>query len=183
MQFTLCDATFETQPLTEVDATHLQSLLERCADYFKLVLHRPPGPAEALSVFYAGPEDGTEANNKILLGIRNPGVYDLVGVLDAFYDYPDTGIWYIGLILIAPDARREGLGDRVVETFAREAHKAGACELQLNVVEQNERALAFWIRHGFAEVRRWRQRFGERESVFIRMQRLLGGVLSTERSS
>lgn len=108
-----------------------------------------------------------------MLGITTPGASNFVGVLDAFYDYPDKGIWYIGLILIAPEVRNLGLGDRVLETFARQAKQAGAFELQLNVVEQNERAYTFWMRHGFAEVRRWRQRFGERESIFIRMRRPL----------
>lgn len=173
MDFALRDATFWTRPLTERDDAELQSLLYKCGDYFELVLGRLPGPADSLGVFYAGPEEGKDPKNKELLGIESPDVRGLVGVLDAFRDYPAEGIWYIGLILIAPDARSLGLGGRVLETFAKEAHRAGARELQLNVVEQNASAHAFWLRHGFVEVRRWSQRFGERDSVFVRMSRLL----------
>lgn len=173
VEFDLRDVAFETRPLSDEDTVELQSLLERCSDYFELVLNRPTGPADSLGVFYAGPEEGTDPKNKLLLGIEIPGVSNLVGVFDAFYDYPDEGIWYIGLILIAPDVRGSGLGDRIIETFARQAQRAGARELQINVVEQNARAYAFWLRHGFVEMRRWRQRFGERDSVFIRMRRTL----------
>ncbi len=50
----------------------------------------------------------------------------------------------------------------------------GARELQLNVLEHNEAGHRFWLARGFAEMRRWRQRLGARESTFIRMRRELG---------
>jgi GNAT superfamily N-acetyltransferase len=133
------------------------------------VLDREPGPAEALGVFYAGPEEGQGPGDKILLGITGPGGGPLIGVLDAFRNYPERGVWYIGLLLFDPDARRAGLGAQVLETLVAEAKRAGAHELQLNVVEQNTLGHAFWSRHGFVERRRWPQRYGSRESVFIRM--------------
>ncbi len=144
-------------------------MLERCSDYFQVVLGRDPGPAEALAVFYAGPEEGKDPGEKILLGIISSEDGKLIGVLDAFADYPSPGVWYIGLLLFDPAARRAGLGSSVLRSLADEAARAGARELQLNVVEQNALGHAFWLREGFVERRRWVQRFGERESVFIRM--------------
>jgi GNAT superfamily N-acetyltransferase len=137
------------------------------------VLDREPGPAEALGVFYAGPEEGQDPGDKILLGIMPAGGGPLVGVIDAFRDYPEQGVWYIGLLLFDPAARRGGLGAQVLETLAAEAKRTGAHELQLNVVEQNALAHAFWSRHGFVERRRWPQHYGARESTFIRMARKL----------
>jgi GNAT superfamily N-acetyltransferase len=171
--YELSSPSFATRPLTDDDAIELQALLEECADYFHVVLDRGPGPAEALGVFYAGPEEGKSPDNKILLGIMSPTSPDLIGVLDAFVDYPEKGVWYVGLMLFVPRARRSGLGAQVIEELVAVAQRAGARELQLNVVEQNELAHAFWSRHGFVERRRWLQRFGDRQSIFIRMARPL----------
>ena len=164
---------FSAFELTDSDGPALQALLDECVDYHELVLGHPPGPAEAQSVFYAGPEAGTHPDNKMLFGIQRQGRSQLVGVLDAFRDYPQTGVWYIGLLLFSPAARNTGIGKEVIESFALAARQRGAHELQLNVVEQNEAGLRFWMRYGFSEVRRWRQWLGARESVFIRMRRSL----------
>jgi RimJ/RimL family protein N-acetyltransferase len=109
----------------------------------------------------------------MLLGISVPARSKLSGVLDVFRDYPSEGIWYIGLLLLDPYVRSAGLGAKIVEELASDATRSGARELQLNVVEQNVAAHAIWTRHGFVELRRWRQHFGARESVFIRMSRRL----------
>lgn len=169
----LQDARFQAYELTSDDGPALQALLEDCADYHELVLGRPPGPTEAQSVFYAGPEDGRDPHNKMLFGIRSAAQKNLIGVLDAFRDYPEAGVWYIGLLLFSPAVRSAGIGAAVVEALARAAKESGATALQLNVVEQNEAGHRFWARCGFSEIRRWRQRLGVRESVFIRMRRPL----------
>ena len=164
---------FSTKPLTDADAERLQVLLERCSDYFEVVMNRKPAPTDALSIFYAGPEEGQEPRNKILLGITDSRSSDLIGVLDAFKDYPVTGTWYVGLLLLDPAARQSGLGAEIMQSLCQSAVRSGARELQLNVVEQNELGHSFWKRQGFVEKRRWLQRFGERESVFIRMAKPL----------
>lgn len=158
------------RPFGPDDGAELQRLLESCADYFDLVLGRPPGPAESLALFFAGPEEGANSANKMLRGIFDAHSARLVGALDAFADYPERGVWYLGLLAIAPACRAFGLGREVFASFRLEAGAAGAHEIQLNVVQQNESALRFWIRCGFEEVKRWRQRYGERESTFIRMR-------------
>jgi len=169
---------FRTFPLMPEHGPALWRLLEASADYSELVLGRMPTPADANAVFMAGPEDGTEPGDKILLGIMSTNQstdasLHLSGVLDAFRNYPDPSAWYIGLLLFSPDERVRGLGRAVVEALADTARASGARELQLNVVEQNVKAYRFWQARGFTEVRRWRARFGERESVFIRMRRAL----------
>jgi GNAT superfamily N-acetyltransferase len=164
---------FDARELTSDDGPELQRLLEACADYCELVLGRLPGPADAQAVYYQGPEAGQDPANKMLLGITAKGGHGLMGVLDAFRDYPQQGAWYIGLLLLAPAARSGGIGKDVVEAFAAAARERGAIELQLNVVEQNEGGYSFWTAMGFKEVRRWRQRLEQRESTFIRMRRAL----------
>ena len=169
----LCGTRFWARTLTSDEVPALQGLLERCTEYPELVLGYPPGPAEAQSVFYAGPEDGRNPENKMLLGIRAQGDEELAGVLDAFYDYPERGVWYIGLLLLAPSTRGSGIGREIVDALADAASRSGAKELQLNVVEQNRAGHRFWNSCGFIEVRRWRQHLGLLDSTFIRMRRSL----------
>jgi RimJ/RimL family protein N-acetyltransferase len=164
---------FIAHELTSDDGPALQGLLEKCKDYHELVLGHPPGPAEAQAIFYAGPETGHNPENKMLLGIALKDSGQLIGVLDTFRDYPEHGVWYIGLLLLSPTARNSGIGREVVESFALSAAERDAHELQLNVVEQNEAGQRFWTRCGFSEVRRWSQWLGARESVLIRMRRPL----------
>lgn len=164
---------FRAFPLTSDHGPALQRLLEEAADYSKLVLGRPPGPAEAESVFSAGPVDGSQSSNKMLYGIARTDSDEMIGVLDGFRDFPKPRTWYIGLLLFSPRARGGGIGRAVVEAFADAAQAGGAHELQLNVVEQNEVARRFWTACGFVEVRRWRQHLGEKDSTFIRMRRPL----------
>ncbi len=164
---------FRARVLEHADGVALQDLLEKCSDYCEMVLGRPPGPAEAQSVFLAGPEEGHDPSGKLLLGIFADRGDEMVGVLDAFVDYPRAGVWYIGLLLLVPATRGSGVGRDILEAFAEAARRRGATALELNVVEQNVNAHRFWTAHGFKELRRWRQRFGERDSTFIRMSRLL----------
>ena len=173
---------FTTFAIESEHGAQLQHLLELCADSAELTFGHPPGPADAQSLFYAGPEEGAgtqgrdAAGRKMLLGIKTPGSDRMAGVLDGFAGYPAPGVWYIGLLLLAPDVRGQGVGNEIVEAFARAAAGHGAYEIQLNVVEDNQRGRRFWSSCGFSEVRRWRRRFGERDRIFIRMRRSLAPV-------
>jgi GNAT superfamily N-acetyltransferase len=162
---------FRARPLEDSDAPALQRVLEASADYYDLVLGVPPGPAEAVAVALAGPEAGADPAGKLLYGIWTPDGEDLVGVLDAFRDYPEPGVWYVGLLLLLPNVRSTGIGRKIVEALFAAAQPLGAREFQINVVEQNVAAQRFWKSLGFSETRRWRQRYGVKESTFIRMRR------------
>lgn len=172
--------TFRTFQLTPEDFPALQQLWSDSAEYVQVVYGRPPEPDEAQSVYEAGPEQGYGPRGKMFYGIKAAGGDKLIGVLDAFRNHPEPDVWYIGLLLLSPNTRGSGIGHHVVEAFADAARAHGACEIQLNVVEQNESARRFWIACGFCEVRRWQQRLGARESTFIRMRRHFGGRTNAE---
>ena len=74
---------------------------------------------------------------------------ELTALIDITEGYPEPHAWYVGLLVVAPEARGSGLGAELyahVEDFAR---ARGGCAMRLIVQEQNPRALAFWTRHGF----------------------------------
>jgi GNAT superfamily N-acetyltransferase len=53
-------------------------------------------------------------------------------------------------IYVVPDRRSDGVGAALVAEFATWAQARGAVELSVTAYAANERALAFYARHGFA---------------------------------
>jgi GNAT superfamily N-acetyltransferase len=74
----------------------------------------------------------------------------LVGIAELAFNYPEPQDAYLGLMLLDPQMRGQGLGPQLlaqVENLARNAH---APILYLAVLQANPRGRAFWERMGFA---------------------------------
>jgi len=153
------------------DGPIVQALLEKCTDYFELVTGLPPGPAEAQTLFTDLPPDKTYAD-KILIGLFDQAE-TLSGVLDAIRDYPEPGVWHIGLLLIDPDHRDHGWGAEIYRAFEDWSRGQGAQAIRLGVFEQNEKAQRFWQRMGFTEIERTCRHFGALDGILIVMRRSL----------
>ncbi|WP_052352009.1 GNAT family N-acetyltransferase [Deinococcus pimensis] len=82
----------------------------------------------------------------MLLGLSDS---ELRGVLDVLVGYPDDRTFYLGLLLLSPEARGHATGRAVYAAFERWAVSLGAERVELGVVRENVRALAFWERQGF----------------------------------
>lgn len=154
------------------DAPALQALCEACADYHALVYGAPAGPDEAQSLLAELPP-GRTPEDKFLWGLFTPRPR-LCGAVDLIRDVRRPGEWYLGLLLLEPQARGLGHGEavlRAVEAFAR-AH--GADALRLACAEQNLGGRRFWERQGFREDRWFPPRqLGARETVLIEYVRPL----------
>jgi GNAT superfamily N-acetyltransferase len=138
--------------LSAGDVAELQRLHVRCSDYFLLIEGAPTRPTSAKDDMEALPP-GKEAADKLLFGIR-PEDGGLVGALELVRDYPGPGRWYIGLLMLDPDARGTGLGTRIYAAAREWVRAQGGHELALAVLEQNTAAERFWRRHGFVELTR-----------------------------
>jgi ribosomal protein S18 acetylase RimI-like enzyme len=81
------------------------------------------------------------------------GVFDADGLMVGFVDivagYPEEQSWYLGLLLIAQDARGHGLGAAVVATLQSLIAARGARRLYLAVYDANIPGRAFWQAMGF----------------------------------
>jgi len=157
----------------------LETLFERCADYFELEFGLPPGPAEAQSAFIGLPE-GKTYEDKLLIGIFE-GHGNLIGVLDVIRDHPQTGEWNLALMLLDPSWRGQGMGREIYAAFERWATRLGARYISLAVTEQNQRARRFWLLQGFELVgRRPPKRLGAKESALVVMRRALSPLSPPE---
>jgi GNAT superfamily N-acetyltransferase len=141
----LPDYTLRT--LSETDRETLQNLFEKCADYVQIVNGEDVSPTEADDALSGGPP-GRSLKDKFLFGLFDPQG-ELVAVLDAFKNYPDAGTWWIGLLMLAPAVRGQGIGRKLMDGFTQYIHSQGGAAIMLGVVEDNKAAYDFWQRMGF----------------------------------
>jgi GNAT superfamily N-acetyltransferase len=150
----------------------IQALFEKCKDYAWIVDGEKPSPEAAREVLESLPP-GKSIADKFLCGVMDEAG-ELSALLEGVRGYPDEKTWWIGLLLLSPEARGKGLGRELFERLAGKARDASAAAIMLGVVEDNENALRFWQRIGFEEVR-WTapQQFGKKRQRVIVMRRLL----------
>ncbi|HEU4560340.1 MAG TPA: GNAT family N-acetyltransferase [Longimicrobium sp.] len=141
-----------TTRLTLDDAPALQRLCERCGDYYEMEEGAPARPNAAEHLLTGLPPGKTPAD-KHMLAIHS-AAGELVGVLDLIENYPAEGEWWLGLLLLDPQARTAGLGSRILSAVKEAVAAEGGTAIYLGVLEHNAPAERFWRRHGFAELRR-----------------------------
>jgi GNAT superfamily N-acetyltransferase len=151
------------------DVAVLQDLLLKASDYNLLVTGKPPSPNAARELLADFPP-GKTLDDKLALGIFEDGEV-LVGVMDIVRDYPESGVWWIGLLLLDPAKRGHGLGEALYHSFERWAAQTGAVEIGLGVVEKNVLAVRFWKRLGFVTLEKKTHSFGRIDQVVLRMRR------------
>ena len=148
------------RPLAASDVDALQALMERCDEFLSLVQGAPPSPVEAESLMAALPE-GKSFDDKLVLGVEVEQT--LVGVIDLIRDYPVGGTWVLGLLLLEPVRRSNGLGAEVLSALERYVAGRGGRVLRLAIQDVNGGAKRFWQRNGYAIVETRRQRLGHPE--------------------
>ena len=152
IDFLLERSGYTVKQLTPENATVLQNLYERCADFLFLTDGLPPSPTAALEAFADVPE-GKTTRDLYVFGLFAPGD-SIVGTISAVRCYPDDRTWWIGLMVIAPDRRRQGLGSEFYRGFERWVLERGASYISLVVIEANEPGFRFWKKMGFEVVRK-----------------------------
>jgi len=150
---------------TAVD--ELQDLLERCADFEILVTGAPPDPHAAADLVVEVPQDHP-LRDKLVIGVWTAD--GLTVVIDLLRDFPEAGAWYLGLLLVAPEARSQGLGGAVFRALHAWIVGQGGRTIRLIVQDQNPRAIAFWTRMGFRTIGTSVQALEDRENVVLRME-------------
>jgi ribosomal protein S18 acetylase RimI-like enzyme len=158
---------YSVRRLKPDDAAFLQPLFDRCPDYADMVEGTGVSPTAAQELFQVLPSGGSFAD-KFVFGFFKP-TEEIAGVLEGMRHFPDENIWWIGLLLLAPEVRDRGVGRNIVEDFVNRVRGHRGRAVMLGVVEDNRRAFRFWSQNGFEMMRKTEPRvFGKkRQSVFV----------------
>jgi ribosomal protein S18 acetylase RimI-like enzyme len=163
---------YSVRLLLPEDAATLQRLFEKCRDYFLVVDGQEPPPNAAKEEFSSVPP-GKSLNDKFMFGIFHIRE-NLVGLLEGLRQYPDETTWWIGLFLLTPEARNQGIGQMVIHEFKNYVRRNGGQAIALGVVEDNQRAFAFWKKLGFAFLHKTEPRqFGNKMQTVSVMRQAL----------
>ncbi|BCM89734.1 hypothetical protein IAD21_01581 [Abditibacteriota bacterium] len=171
-EFAVASPSLHARKLTLDDAEILQKLYEQCHDYAVLEQGFPYAPTSALDEFGALPPGKTLAD-KFLFGLFDEQG-TIIGLIESIRYYPDDITWWLGLMLLAPQHRRKGLGTEFYKAFENWAANEGAHHIQLAALEENESGQRFWQSLGFREIRRTEPKpYGNKHHKLIVMQRTI----------
>lgn len=145
----------------------LQDLLERCEDFEVLVTGHPPDPHAAKDLLTEVPPDHP-LRDKFVIGVWTE--QGLAAAIDLLRDFPQPHVWYLGLLLVAPEARGSGLGERILEALKTWVRGHGGRAIRLMVQDQNPDALRFWLRHGFVQIGTATQELMDRSNEVTRLE-------------
>lgn len=132
------------RPLSESDTARLQAVYQEASDYFERTLGYPPPPEQARHELTEAAAD----EGRYLLGIYLEE--RMIGVLDLRLADPGPFDVRLGLLLLTPDCRRQGLGSwalRILEEWLRKATPTEA--VVLTVLAHDYAAQSFFRAHGY----------------------------------
>lgn len=160
------------EALRPADAGRVQPLYEACADYFQLAYGEPPAATAAHDEFFDIPERH-HPDQIHLFGLR-PAGGDPLALISAVRDYPEAGAWFLGLMLVHPAFRRQGIGAQFYRAFEQWLRTEEGTRVLLAVIEPNTGGLRFWQRLGFLPLRTLPERdFRSRRHRVLLLERQL----------
>lgn len=131
-------------PVTDLPA--VAAFLDEAADYWLLAEGAAPGPTAAADFFTDAPP-GCDPARSQHLGLFHES--RLSGLAELSFGFPAAGDAYLGLLILTPRLRGQGLGRSLLTEVETRARNAGAGALYLAVLDANPRGAAFWAREGF----------------------------------
>jgi len=156
-----------SKPLTVADRGRLETLCRECTEFFELVEGQPGGSATAGEILGPLPANVT-SGAKSIFGLERGN--ELIGVAELLAGFPLPNEWYVGLLLLRPDARCAGAGTMVWENLRERMRAEGAVAARLIVQKQNPRARRFWERQGFTVEKEIVVKVGKLESQAWRLR-------------
>jgi len=75
------------------------------------------------------------------------------GVLDFLIGYPDKTCVWIGLLMIHGKLHGQKIGSKIASAVENAAKIGGYKSIQIAVLENNTKGLAFWRKHGYERIR------------------------------
>ena len=133
----------------DVEMAALQHVLESAPSYAERVTGAPPGAADAQSTFTVLPE-GKSYEDKFVFGIFSAD--QMVGCIDLIRGYPTATAATLGLLLVAEQHQRAGIGRLAYAQLEQFVQGWGSCDLiRLGVVMTNSDVIGFWRKLGYSQ--------------------------------
>jgi len=165
--------------LTELDASQLQGFLDANPEYFLAVGGMPPRRDEAQQEFRDLPPPHMPFNGRWLIGFTDDAGR-LIGMASVLSDFLVPHVWHLGLFIVASSLHGSGTAAALYQSLEDWMKAHGAAWIRLGVVVGNDKAERFWLKVGYAEVRkRFNVPAGERmNTVLVLVKPLAGGAIS-----
>jgi GNAT superfamily N-acetyltransferase len=145
-------ATLRTIELTSNEGPMLQRFFDANPQYFLSVNGEPAGPNEAHEEIRRELPSGWSFTKKWLIGYVDTQ-NELVAMANIVSDLLATGVWHIGLFVVATSRHGSGDAQTIYHGLETWAAANGAQWLRLGVVQGNARAERFWESLGYIETR------------------------------
>ncbi len=129
------------------DRAIVAALFAAAADYILTERGTPPDP-RVTDAFFTDCPPGTDP-----AASHRAGLFDdsgLIGLADLAFGYPEADAAFLGLMILAPEARGRGYGRRFLADLEATARARGCRRIFLAVLEANPRGRAFWEATGFS---------------------------------
>jgi ribosomal protein S18 acetylase RimI-like enzyme len=144
-------ADLSIRQISESDIPALQQLCTDCTDFHVLTKGEPPGSSEAAKLI-SGCPPGKCPEDKEQFGLFTTET-QRVGVIDLLMDFPESSTWYIGLMMLHPQWRGQGLGRDLLTWVEGYLSSKKVQHLCLGGLDINPRGQKFWEGAGFKQVR------------------------------
>jgi len=153
---------YKIKYLSKENNNIVEKLCKKCSDYYILHDGILPSKEEIDEIFTALPPN-KNYEDKFVLGIYK--FDELIGIVDIIKDFPTVGEWMLGLMLIEPEARGNGLGKIVHEALVGWAKKLGAKSFRIGVIEDNYKGINFWSGLGYTRIKEVNMDYTEKTHI------------------
>ncbi|MBC2266254.1 GNAT family N-acetyltransferase [Listeria farberi] len=147
--------------LSEKDVALAEAVCTASEDYYLIEQNKPASKSDALKIITEIP-NGKTRFDKFVLAVLDENEKP-IGLVDIVSDYPRKGRWFIGLFLLTPDARGNGLGKVLHQTIKEWANDGGADSLALGILAENEKGRGFFEYLGYSKQETKQATFGGKE--------------------
>jgi GNAT superfamily N-acetyltransferase len=141
----------------------VEKLCKNCSDYY--ILHNGIAASKKdIDEIFIDLPPNKNYEDKFVLGIYNID-NKLVGIVDIVRDFPNVGEWIIGLMLIKPNERSNGIGKILHKSLVEWAINSGAKSFRIGVVEDNHKGINFWCALGYKKIKEVNMNFTAKAHV------------------
>jgi GNAT superfamily N-acetyltransferase len=148
------DSIWFAVPAERSCAAELQTFYEANPEYWHVTHGHPPEADEAAAGFDFRPPPDMPYRDQPTWLLRERVSGRIIGVASALTDLLAPGVVHLSFFMVESSRHGSGLATEIYEAYEAWALAQRARWLRLGVVAVNVRAVAFWHRRGYVEVKR-----------------------------